>query len=91
MTTTFTNSVTNAFERWRRRNRLTVKRLACLLKTTPPVVSRYLHGGRIPSRDMMARIWLLTRGEVTPTSFYVLPPLPPLPRAAAREAVAVAS
>lgn len=38
-------------------------------------VYRYLHGERIPSPEIMTRIWRETGGDVGPADFHDLPPL----------------
>ena len=45
---------------------LTILEFACLLGVSHQAVRRYLHGERLPQRDIMLRIAKVTKGKVRP-------------------------
>lgn len=55
---------------------MTQDELACELGCGQAFISGIeRHGGQIPRRDWMLKIYRLTRGAVTPDDFYDLPPI----------------
>jgi transcriptional regulator with XRE-family HTH domain len=60
---------------WRRAKGLTQEDLGAKLGCEKPTVARYEAGTRIPERDTMRRIYVVTDGAVTPNDFYDLPDL----------------
>lgn len=56
------------------KNNLTVSDLASRLGVSYAAAYRYVSGARIPSAEMMTRLYEATGGAVTPNDFYNLPP-----------------
>jgi transcriptional regulator with XRE-family HTH domain len=52
---------------------LTLCELAPEVGVSPSGMSRYARGSRIPSPEVMRRIYIVTCGAVTPNDFYGLP------------------
>lgn len=63
----------NALDTWRRDQGLDYQQLAGRLMVNHETASRYCKGRRIPARDIMRRIYVLTGGKVTANDFYGLP------------------
>lgn len=59
---------------WRRSKEMTQRDLADALDCGQSFISSIeRHGGQIPGREWMLKIYRLTRGEVSPDDFYNLP------------------
>lgn len=73
---------------WRRREGLTQQELAARLGVSQPYVSlmERATNPRIPDHPLMAKIYLLSRGDVQPNDFYELPRLPRIEAAQRRRA-----
>jgi transcriptional regulator with XRE-family HTH domain len=52
---------------------MTLLQLADAIDSVVSTVSRYENGTRIPERDTMKKIYIVSRGAVTPDSFYDIP------------------
>ena len=50
------------------------KAFAAEIGVTEPALSRYIRNSQIPTRKIMARIIVVTGGEVTPNDFYDMAP-----------------
>lgn len=46
------------------------------ISVTYATVSRYLSGTRIPEKEILHKIYVITQGSVTPNDFYDLPEIP---------------
>jgi transcriptional regulator with XRE-family HTH domain len=65
-----------ALREWRERNGKSQQDVARLVgAANATVVSRWERGVHLPRKDEMVRLYVLTRGEVPPNSFYDLPDL----------------
>lgn len=53
---------------------ISVATFADTIGVTVQAVHRYVNGERIPNRDVMERIALVTGGKVQPNDFYSVPP-----------------
>lgn len=62
---------------WRKQQGWKQDRLAAELDSSQPFVSEIERAvdPKIPGRNLMVRIWRLTRGAVAPNDFYDLPPI----------------
>ena len=57
---------------WLIKNNITQKEFALLINVKPPTVSEYCNGKKIPRKEIMQRIYLVTKGQVAPNDFYDL-------------------
>jgi transcriptional regulator with XRE-family HTH domain len=65
-----------ALREWRERNGKSQQDVARLVgAANATVVSRWERGVHLPRKDEMVRLYVVTRGEVPPNSFYDLPDL----------------
>lgn len=67
---------------WRKQEGYNQQQLADALGVTQPTISywersddRAIGSPKVPSPDVVKRIWTLTRGAVAPNDFYDLPPI----------------
>ena len=58
---------------WRIKEGLTLSELADRIGSVVSTVVRYEKGTRLPERDTMKSIYIVTRGEVRPDDFYGVP------------------
>lgn len=61
---------------WMQREKLTLAEVGERIDKHLSSVQKYVLG-RVPSKETMVRIFVLSRGEVTPNDFYDLPELMP--------------
>ncbi len=61
--------------RWMTREKVTYMAMSDRIGRSHSVVQRYCTGERIPGRDAMVKIYVVTNGEVQPNDFYDLPTL----------------
>jgi hypothetical protein len=61
------------FAEWIIREKLTFQAAAKLIGVANGTAARRYTVGAIPGREVMTRIYLATRGEVTPNDFYGIP------------------
>lgn len=64
---------------WIKERQMTQREFADLVHSTPAAVHRWSSGQSIPSPALMANIYKVTRGQVTPNDFYDFPRLPKPP------------
>jgi hypothetical protein len=57
---------------WLRRHRMRVATFAQLVDASPAAVRAWLRG-RVPNRRHMAKIYVVTGGEIGPAAFYRMP------------------
>lgn len=55
-------------------NNIGKNELAERISVSRVAIDRYLTGARIPSKEVMAKIYAITHGDVTPNDFFGLPP-----------------
>lgn len=62
---------------WRKQEGYTQQQLADRLDTAQSWIAlcERANDPKVPAPDLMKRIWLLSRGAVTPNDFYDLPPI----------------
>lgn len=57
-------------EKYLDENGLTKAGFAKALGVSPVTVGRYISGERLPEQEIMAAIFEITKGEITPNDFY---------------------
>lgn len=62
-----------------KQNKITQLDFAEIMGTYPRAVHRWVHHDCLPLPDMMVKIYITTKGQVTPSDFYDLPPLEDAP------------
>lgn len=62
---------------WLTLSRTSQTDLACKVGTNVSTINRVLKGGKIPTHDIVVRIYFVTLGAVQPNDFYDLASIPP--------------